>query len=271
MRRTPAAAQPEAMNEYIFDTGSELGHHHLDHLGKLLDAPTTWRLERRGLTPGMRCLELGAGSGSIANWLAARTREVVAVDIDTTQLYDVAPGVEVHRHDLRDGLPVDGPFDLIHARLLLLHLPEREQILTRLVDALAPGGHLVLGDITGRPLDVVAVPEPADRDLWEKVQHLSHHVVSPARGVSWTWAGETPERMSAAGLVDVDVMQYSQTTAGGTDGCLLHRNLNQQAEPLLLAAGATQDELDRYRALMLDPRFRAWFYELLYTNARKPA
>jgi SAM-dependent methyltransferase len=257
--------------DYIFDTGSELGHHHLDHLGKLLDTPTTWRLERLGLTPDLRCLELGAGSGSIANWLAARTREVVAVDIDTTQLYDVAPGVQVIKHDLRDGLPVDGPFDLIHARLLLLHLPEREQILSRLVDALAPGGHLVLGDITDRPLDVLAVPEPADRDLWEKIQHLSHHVVSPARGVSWTWARETAERLIAAGLVDVDVMDYSQTTAGGTDGCLLHRNLNQQAEPLLLAAGATAGELARYRELMLDPRFRAWFYQLLYTSARKPA
>ncbi|MEU8224344.1 methyltransferase domain-containing protein [Kribbella sp. NPDC048915] len=170
------------MSEYLFDTGSELGHHHLDQLGKLLDAPTTWRLRTLGLRPDLRCLELGAGSGSIANWLAARTREVVAVDIDTTQLQDVAPGVQVHRHDLRDGLPVDGPFDLIHARLLLLHLPER-----------------------------------------------------------------------------------------GTGGCLLHHNLNEQAEPLLLAAGATPAELTRYRALMLDPRFRAWFYELLYTNARKPA
>ena len=42
--------------------------------------------------------------------------------------------------------------------------------------------------------------------------------------------------MTAAGLVDVAVMDYSQTTTGGTDGCLLHRNLNEQAEPLLLAS-----------------------------------
>ena len=257
------------MNDYIFDSGSELGHHHLDHLGKLLDTPTTWRLQRLGLRPGMRCLELGAGSGSIANWLAGRTGEVVAVDIDTTQLQGVAPGVQVIRHDLRDGLPVDGRFDLIHARLLLTHLPEREQILDQLVDALAPGGQLVLGDMTDRPLEAIAVPETADLDLWDKMLHLSHEVVSPVRGISWTWARETAGRMTAAGLVDVDVMEYSQTTAGGTDGCLLHRNLNQQAEPLLLAVGATHDELTRYRELMLDPRFKAWFYQFLVTSARK--
>jgi SAM-dependent methyltransferase len=257
------------MTNYIFDTGSDLGHHHLDHLGKLLDTPTAWCLQRV-LQPEMRCLELGAGSGSIANWLAARTREVVAVDIDTTQLYDVAPGVQVIRHDLRDGLPVDGPFDLIHARLLLIHLPERAEILGQLVDVLAPGGHLVLGDLTDRPLEALAVPEPADRELWEKMLHLSHDVVSPAGGISWTWARETADRMTAAGLVDVQSMEYSQTTTGGTDGCLLHRNLNQQAEPLLLAAGATEDELTRYRALMTNPAFKAWFYQFLITTGRRP-
>ncbi|MEV0798409.1 methyltransferase domain-containing protein [Kribbella sp. NPDC050281] len=255
--------------DYIFDTGSELGHHHLDHLGKLLDTPTTWRLERLGLRSDMRCLELGAGSGSIANWLAARTREVVAVDIDTAQLYDVAPGVQVIRHDLRDGLPVDGPFDLIHARLTMLHLPQREELFGRLVEALAPGGRLVFGDITDRPLEAIAVPEPADRDLWDKVLHLSHEVVSPARGISWTWARETADRMTTAGLVDIEIMEYSQTTTGGTDGCLLHRNLNQQAEPLLLAAGATPAELTRYRALMTNPDFKAWFYQFLMTSGRR--
>lgn len=259
------------MTEYIFDTGSELGHHHLDHLGRLLDGAATWRLQRLGLRADMRCLEVGAGSGSIANWLAGRTGEVVAVDLDTSQLTDAAPGVQVIRHDLRDGLGVDGPFDLIHARLVLMHLPERRQILTQLVDALAPGGHLVLGDVTERPLEAITVPDPADRELWKRMQHLSHHVVSPARGISWAWARETADAMTAAGLGEVEVLEFSQTVAGGTDGCLLHRNLNQQAEPLLLAAGATVDEITRYRELMLDPRFRAWFYQVLYTNARKPS
>jgi SAM-dependent methyltransferase len=257
--------------DYIFDSASELGHDHLDHLGNVLDPPTRWCLERLDLGPSARCLELGAGSGSIANWLAARTGEVVAVDIATTQLADVAPGVKVLQHDLRDGLGVDGPFDLIHARLVLLHIPEREKIFTQLVDALAPGGHLVLGDFTGRVLQPIAVPAPEDSALWARIQYLSHEIVGKTRGISLSWAAEVPDRMTAAGLVDVHTTEYSETTAGGSDGCLLHRNLNQQAEPLLLAAGATTDELARYRELMFDPRFRAWFYQLLYTSARKPA
>jgi len=255
--------------DYIFDTGSDLGRPHLDHLGNVLDRPTRWCLERLGLSRDARCLELGAGSGSIANWLAARTGEVVAVDIDTSQLTDTAPGVRVLQQDLRDGLGVDGPFDLIHARLVLTHIPEREKIFAQLVDALAPGGRLVLGDFTGRRLHPVAVPEPADSALWARIQHLSHEIVSPAGGISFAWAGEVAGHMSAAGLINVHTTEYSETTAGGTDGCLLHRNLNQQAEPLLLAVGATPDELTRYRALMTNPAFSAWFYQFLCTSAER--
>ncbi|WP_157996389.1 class I SAM-dependent methyltransferase [Kribbella sp. VKM Ac-2569] len=255
---------------YIFDTGSELGRHHLDHLGNLIDAPTHWCLERRGLSPTARCLEIGAGSGRIANWLAARTGEVVAVDIDTAQLTDLAANVEVRKHDVRDGLGVDGPFDLIHARLVLMHIPEREQIFAELVNALAPGGLLVIGDFTGRRLHPISAPSAEDRALWARMQYLSHEVVGPAGGISLTWAGGTAARMTAAGLTDVHTMEYSETTAGGTDGCLLHRNLNEQAEPLLLAAGATPDELARYRELMTDPSFTAWFYQFLCTSGVRP-
>jgi hypothetical protein len=100
--------------------------------------------------------------------------------------------------------------------------------------------------------------------------HLSNEVVGPAGGISWTWARETADRMTVGGLVDVQSMEYSQTTTGGTDGCLLHRNLNQQAEPLLLAAGATEDELARYRDLMTNPDVNAWFYQFLVTSGRRP-
>ena len=188
------------MNDYIFDTGSELGRHHLDYLGNLLDAPSRWSLERRGLPPTARCLEIGAGSGAIATWLAARTAEVVAVDIDTGQLTDLPANVEVRRHDLREGLGVDGPFDLIHARLILMHLPEREQIFAQLVDALAPGGRLVIGDFTGRRLHPITTPTAEDEALWARVQYLSHELGGPARGISLSWAAGTAARMSAAGL-----------------------------------------------------------------------
>ncbi|MGC4943049.1 class I SAM-dependent methyltransferase [Kribbella sp. DT2] len=258
--------------EYIFDTGSDLGIGHMDCLQRVLDEPTTRFLEAVGVRPGQRCLDLGAGGGSISHWLADRTGptgQVVAVDIATDQLTD-GPGIEVHRHDVTTGLPVDGPFDLIHARLLLVHLPQREQVFEMLVDALAPGGWLVLGEFSGRPLTVVSAPSDEDRALWERMMHLSHDRLGAARGIDLGWAHSVQGRMDAAGLMNVHGMEYSQTTTGGGVGCLLHRNLNQQAEPLLLQFGATPAELARYRELLLDPGFRAWFYQLVFSAGQRP-
>lgn len=252
---------------YLFGTTSELAREQLDCLGSILDAPSQWCLERGGLSPAARCLDVGAGSGRIANWLAARTREVVALDLDTSGFPDPAPNVEVRQQDVRDG--VDGPYDLIHARLVLMHLPERDQVFAGLVDALAPGGRIVIGDFTTRRLHPISTPSPEDEALWARMQYLSHEVGSPARGISFSWAGSTAARMRAAGLHDVHMMEYSETTAGGTDGCLLHRNLNRQAEPLLLSVGATPDEIGRYRELMTDPSFSAWFYQFLCTSGTR--
>lgn len=254
--------------DYLFDTGSDLGRAHMTYLERMLDGPTTACLAATGVGPGHRCLDVGAGGGSVTRWLAERTGSVVAVDLDVDHL-EVGEGVTVHCHDINDGLPEEGPFDLIHARLVLTHLPRREEIFAWFVDALAPGGWLVLGDVTGRPLTALAAPSAADRALWDRMQYLSHEVLGPARGISLDWAYEVDGRMAAAGLTDIEAIEYSRTTVGGDAGCLLHGNLNAQAAPALREVGATEAELVRYRELMVDPGFRAWFYQFVCTRGRK--
>lgn len=268
-------AETESLNaeDYLFDTGSDLGAEHMAHLERLLDEPTTRWLEPTGIGPGWRCLEIGAGGGSIARWMTDRVGEtgsVVATEVEPKRVQDL-PGVQLHRSDITEGLPVDGPFDLIHARLVLMHLPQRAKVLAELARALAPGGWLVLSEFSDRPMHVIAAPDPTDRELFERIQYLSTDVVSPAGGLSWQWAAEVPERMIEAGLVDVQALEHSQTTSGGADGCLLHRNVNMQAEAPLLQAGASPAELERYRALMLDSHFTAWFNQLICTRGRSPA
>ncbi|GAB3835590.1 class I SAM-dependent methyltransferase [Kribbella italica] len=251
--------------EYLFDTSSDLGLDHMDYLATVLDGPTTRFLDALGVQPGQRCLDLGAGGGSITRWLADRTGptgQVVAVDIATDHLVE-GPGVEVYQHDITTGLPVEGPFDLIHARLVLLHLPQREQVFDLLVNALAPGGWLVLGDCSERPLSVVAAPTPEDRAVWERMMHVSHDLLGAARGIDLSWAHTVQGRMEEAGLLNVHGIEYSETARGGSAGSLLHLNLNQQAEPLLLELGATPADMARYRELLLDPGFRAWFYQFV--------
>src|SRR5206468_1516768 len=107
-------------------------------------------LEGIGLQPDWRCLEVGAGGGSIARWLAERLDggSVVATDLNVRDL-DPGPSgrVEVRQHDVVAEQLEEAAFDLIHARLLLEHLPQRAAVLDKLVLALRPGGWLVVEDV----------------------------------------------------------------------------------------------------------------------------
>src|SRR5918911_3842606 len=143
------------MSTYVFDQAWQREATRLGSLQALLAPATQRHLAARGVGPGWRCLEVGAGAGSIACWLADRVGpggHVVATDLDTRFLERHArPNLDVRRHDVvHDPLETDA-YDLVHARALLEHLPERDQVLPRLIAALRPGGWLVVEDIDFEP------------------------------------------------------------------------------------------------------------------------
>jgi SAM-dependent methyltransferase len=121
----------------------------LDLLEQIFDPLS--RRRRELVQPGWRCLEVGAGRGSMAVWLAERVGEsgqVVATDIDVTYLKRLNhPNVEVRQHNiLEDPLEALGPgsFDLVSSRLMLFWLADQqEQAIRRMVECLRPGGWLV--------------------------------------------------------------------------------------------------------------------------------
>ncbi|MBT3149423.1 methyltransferase domain-containing protein [Streptomyces sp. CHD11] len=118
------------------------------------DPFTTRRLRMLGAGPGLRCLEVGAGTGTVARWLLeeAGADEVVALDRETGALASLGvPGLRVLTADLADEGLRPGTFDLIHARFVLMHLPDRRRIVSRLAGWLSPGGTLVLGDAVELP------------------------------------------------------------------------------------------------------------------------
>jgi len=152
------------MSTYLFDHAMELERERLGKLSEWLDPGTIRHFGTIGVEPGWRCLEVGAGAGSIARWLADRVGEkgsVLATDLDTKFLDDIdVPNLEVRRHDiLSDPLPAEA-FDLAHARLVLMHLPAREEAFRRMVAAVKPGGWVFIED-----MDMVtwvdATPSPA--------------------------------------------------------------------------------------------------------------
>ncbi|MCI0548920.1 MAG: class I SAM-dependent methyltransferase, partial [Candidatus Rokubacteria bacterium] len=112
------------------------------------DAQTIRRLRALGPLAGAHCLEVAAGAGSVARWLAGEVGAggwVVATDADPRFLGGlVGPNLEVRRHDiLTDALP-EATYDLVHCRALLLHLGAPQRALERMVAALRPGGWLLV-------------------------------------------------------------------------------------------------------------------------------
>jgi SAM-dependent methyltransferase len=121
----------------------------LDLLEQLFDPAS--RRRRHLVQPGWRCLEVGAGRGSMAVWLAERvgsTGHVVASDIDVAYLERLnKPNLEVRRHNILDD-PADalgiGSFDMVCSRLVLFWLAgKQEAAIRRMVQFLRPGGYLV--------------------------------------------------------------------------------------------------------------------------------
>jgi ubiquinone/menaquinone biosynthesis C-methylase UbiE len=95
-----------------------------------LDPGTRTHLLRLGVKPGSRCIEIGAGRGGIAFWLAERVAPdgvVIATDLETDFLDAQAsdwPTLRVLRHDITaEDLPAG--FDVVHARWLVEWLPDK--------------------------------------------------------------------------------------------------------------------------------------------------
>lgn len=135
---------------YAYDPEFAEERARLAGMESLWDPGSRALLSELGLKSGARCLEIGGGGGTMVEWMAeqvGREGRVLVTDIDTRFLAGLASDiVEVQVHDVRtDHLP-DAEFDLIHSRLVLEHLPERNEILRRLVGALRPGGWIVIED-----------------------------------------------------------------------------------------------------------------------------
>ena len=122
---------------YLFTHEDQTERERLAAIEAGLDPTTIECLEKIGVGEGWRCLEVGAGAGSIAAWLCRRVRpqgKVVATDLQTKFLEAIdASNLEVRKHDIsKDELEPDA-FDLVMARKVLEHLADPPAALRRMV------------------------------------------------------------------------------------------------------------------------------------------
>jgi SAM-dependent methyltransferase len=142
-------------------------------------APNRWvESELAGLAPG-RALDLAAGEGRNALWLAGLGWQVTAVDFSAVALAkgravaaadERAARIEWVHADLLDYVPAAGGFDAVVMAYLQLPARQRAAVHARAAVALAPGGVLLvvahdlanLTDGVGGPGDAQVLFSAAD-------------------------------------------------------------------------------------------------------------
>lgn len=243
---------------YLLDNRREEAGDRFDALAALYDPMTLGHFDTIGVGAGWHCLEVGAGGGSIVRHLAERvgpSGRVLATDIEPRFLEPLAGlgNVEVRRHDVVvDPLP-DAEFDLVHARLVLVHVPERLAAISRLVQTLRPGGWLLIEDGDGLvSMHSSLDPRTDDEHLGNRIREGTLRLLE-GRGVDFAFARTLPRLLREEGLVGVagdGFVPISEVVR------LLERaNILQLQDMLLEREVLTKEELEHFLARLDDPAF----------------
>jgi len=260
-------------HRYLLDNAEAVAGVRLRVLAEVFDPVTFAHLERLGLASGWRCWEVGAGGPSVPVGLAERVApggSVLATDLDVTWLEGLGPDVEVRRHDLAADPPPIGPFDLVHARLVLVHVAARQEALATMVGALAPGGWLVLED-ADPALQPLSVLDPSDEEgaLANRLRQGFRSLLAD-RGADLAFGRRLPGLLRSAGLEQVGADAWFPVADPRC--ALLEEATIASIGPQLVAAGlATDDELGRHLEAVQSGRLDLVQPPLVSAWGRRPA
>lgn len=158
------------MTQYVWQHELKGEPERLRLMSDILDPSSEFHLAHIGVAAGWRCLEIGAGNGSLSQWLASQVGPngvAIATDIDTNLMAGLsANNLEIRRLDVVHDEVTDAPFDLVLIRAVLHHLPERRAVVSKLVRWVKPGGWLFIQEPDFYP--TWTVEPPTQREFWQK-------------------------------------------------------------------------------------------------------
>jgi ubiquinone/menaquinone biosynthesis C-methylase UbiE len=277
----PATGTPGQDATAVYALGSSLGESaRLQRQAEELAADSMSLLDRVGLRPGQSAIDLGCGPRGIVDLLAGRvapTGRVVGLDADPAHAAMAAgfaagrrlSGVQIITADARaTGLP-SSAFDLVHARTLLINLPEPAEVAAEMARLARPGGWVAsMEPDTEHAL--CYPPHPA----FDRLSEI--FTVAFRRNGADPWIGRrVPELFRQAGLEDVKVEARVQLYPPGNSRRTVRLDLVRAMRPQVLemglASAAELDELDAIaRAHLTDPPTVAMSGLLFLTWGRKP-
>jgi SAM-dependent methyltransferase len=217
-------------------------------------------LDRVDRPVGGNAIDLGCGPAGVLALLAervGRTGRVVGVDNDPNHValareFASERGltqVEIVQADAsRTGLPPDS-FDLVHARTLLINLPDPVAAVAEMARLVRPGGHVLLQE----PEAMVRIcypPLPAYARMGELLE-----TTTTSSGIDPLIGPRLPTLLREAGFVDIGVEARADIYPVGCTRRAILPDLVRAMRPTIVQSGlTTEEELDN-----LDRAVRAHF------------
>jgi ubiquinone/menaquinone biosynthesis C-methylase UbiE len=253
---------------YLLDNQQAEAGTRFDALSLIFDASTFRHIDALGIEPGWRCWEVGAGGLSVPEGLAQRvgpTGRVLATDIDVSWMKSNSnPIIEVRQHDIGRDDPWE-TFDLVHARLVLVHVADRAKALQSMFQALKPGGWLLLED-ADPALQPLLCPDEygPEQQLANRLKNGFRKLLAE-RGADLAYGRKLPRLLREAGLVDVEADAFFPITSRFCKQ-LEKATVEQIRERLLTNGLATAEEIAQHLAnveagrldLATSPMISAW-------------
>ena len=183
--------------------------------------PLQTALERLGIQAGWRAADIGAGGGDVTVALArivGRTGRVYAVDSDPQRRDQVAAAAALATQaqvvaltQAGEELRLPEALDLAFCRFLLIHVHEPLVVLTKMRDAVRPGGWVLAqepitsaGRVGGAPL---SMPDATDADVGAVLTSLVRQAgleLVDAWAEAPAWAGPGPVASYLEAMTEVD-------------------------------------------------------------------
>jgi ubiquinone/menaquinone biosynthesis C-methylase UbiE len=262
-----------AQSEYVFHRVEDQREmERLLLIEQVFDPASRRRLLATGLQAGWRCLEVGPGAGSIMTWMGevvGPTGQVVAVDLDPKFLGEAGQSnVDIMRADIRTAQLPEQSFDLVHARYVLIHIPDYEAALNRMLGCLKPGGWLLLEEpdfsasrgIAGSAEQLAAVGRVnrAIKVMYDKL------------GMDYALGRRVKSLLQDRGLQSVTVENDGAPALGGSGLATIMKLSAVQLRGKYLATGVvTAEDLDRYCRFTESPQSSAVYYATIAVSGRK--
>jgi SAM-dependent methyltransferase len=262
------------MSQYIFnDTQYDPELERLQAIERIFDRLSRQQIQSTGITSGWHCLEVGAGAGSMARWMAELVKpsgKVVAVDLDTRFISHLKSShLEIVQGDIRDLSLEPQSFDLVRARYVLIHIQDFQAAISKMLNCLKPGGWIAIEE----PDFSAAKAISGDEVLCQSVERVNRAIARmfANKGMDCALGIKLPAIFEGLGLQLKSVLNDVPLSRGGSELAKLMKMSALQLADKYIATGETSEEdIHNYCLFADNPDTWAIYYGTVGVTAQKP-